>query len=419
MKKVIVILIIFSLMFISFFTFKKDEEKENENISIIIETNEGNIEASTYPDKEYYEYSNINCKNTSDNIYVNFNKETWKLNLSVEEEKVDGNFNCIVHFKQRNRLGTEVITSKYKENNTEGLIKLNQPETEQTPALVEYRYSGSNEEVKNYVNFNNETWRIIGVSPVDDGTGNYENRLKIIREESIGDYSWDTSEITINNGWGVNQWGESGTYNGADLMRLLNPGYESESINNSLYWNRESGTCYNGGGNVATSCDFSLTGLTSEAKSMIEDAKWYTAASEYDVLTQESYNQERKGTTTQFTDIGITVTRTPSWIGKVGLMYPSDYGYASSGCREKEQILYNYNNETCTSTNWLYNNNFKWILTPTTRTDSSVRVVYSEGNVYSFGASHAYGIHPATYLSTSVKITSGTGTKDNMYQLSL
>ena len=98
---------------------------------------------------------------------------------------------------------------------------------------------------------------------------------------------------------------------------------------------------------------------------------------------------------------------------------PDGYGYASSGCREKEQILYNYNNETCTSTNWLYNNNFKWILTPTTRTDSSVRVVYSEGNVYSFGASHAYGIHPATYLSTSVKITSGTGTKDNMYQLSL
>ena len=41
--------------------------------------------------------------------------------------------------------------------------------------------------------FNNETWRIIGVFPTDDGTGNIENRVKIIREESIGDYSWDTS----------------------------------------------------------------------------------------------------------------------------------------------------------------------------------------------------------------------------------
>ena len=68
---------------------------------------------------------------------------------------------------------------------------------------------------------------------------NMKNRLKIIREESIGDYSWDTSESSsINSGYGINQWGESGSYNGADLMRLLNPGYESESINNSLYWNR-------------------------------------------------------------------------------------------------------------------------------------------------------------------------------------
>ena len=37
MKKVIIILIIFSLVFISFFVFKKDEEKkENKNISVSI-----------------------------------------------------------------------------------------------------------------------------------------------------------------------------------------------------------------------------------------------------------------------------------------------------------------------------------------------------------------------------------------------
>ena len=203
-------------------------------------------------------------------------------------------------------------------------------------------------------------------------------------------------------------------------MRLLNPGYESESINNSLYWNRESGTCYNGGGNVATSCDFSLTGLTSEAKSMIEDAKWYTAASEYDVLTQESYNQERKGTTTQFTDTGITVTRTPSWIGKVGLMYPSDYGYASNGCRNGEQTLYNYYNETCASTNWLFKNNYQHLLALSIDSGSHVRYLIKYGNV---GNGRAYyserGVRPTIYLTSDVKITSGDGTKDNMYQLSL
>ena len=45
-KKIIIlpiILIIFSLVFISFFVFNKDEKIENKNISVILETEEGNI----------------------------------------------------------------------------------------------------------------------------------------------------------------------------------------------------------------------------------------------------------------------------------------------------------------------------------------------------------------------------------------
>ena len=316
-------------------------------------------------------------------------------------------------------IATEVIRSKYDEDNTDGLIKLNQPETEQTPALVEYRYSGSNEEVKNYVNFNNETWRIIGVSPVDDGTGNYENRLKIIREESIGSYSWDTSEASINSGYGINQWGESGTYNGADLMRLLNPGYESESINNSLYWNRENGTCYNGINNATTSCDFSSTGLTNDAKSMIGNAKWYIAASENNTTTQESYTQERKSTTTQFTDTGISIARTSSSVGKVGLMYASDYGYASSGCRNGELTLDNYDNEICINSNWLYNNYYKALLSPRIVHRHSLRNIDKSGNVCDDIAIDTSGIHPVIYLTSEVKISSGNGTIENPYNLSL
>ena len=439
MKKVIVILLIFSLVFISFFLFKKEEEKENENISIIIETNEGHIAASTYPDKEYYEYSNINCKNTSDNIYVNFNKETWKLNLSVEEEKVDGNFNCIVHFKQRNRLGTEVITSKYKENNTEGLIKLNQPETEQTPALVEYRYSGSNNEVKNYVEFNNEIWRIIGVSPVDDGTGKYEDRIKIVREESIGEYSWDTSEKGINdytdtagnyyNGAGINQWGESGDYEGADLMRLLNPGYENESINNSLYWNRESGTCFIDGYYTeakTTSCNFSSTGLTSDAKSMIDDAKWYASAVDQSGVTALISYQQERGNRTGIADVGITVKKTINWVGKVGLIYESDYAYASSECY-KDVYLYDSNNgqdyslKKCTSSNWILNDKYIVMFNPTSWSYCVIRRSFPSGVVGSglTRNSTSQSIRPAVYLKENIKITGGNGTIENPYKVEI
>ena len=325
---------------------------------------------------------------------------------------------CTVKYKLL-PLASEYIIAKATSGNSEGLIKIDQPATGQTPAQTEYRYSGSNDAVKNYVNFNNETWRIIGVFPTDDGTGKIENRVKIIREKSIGKYSWDTSSSSINSGDGINQWGSSGSYEGADLMRLLNPGYESESVNNSLYWNRGSGTCYNGRNNATTACDFSSTGLTEDAKEMIDNAKWYTSASNYRVTASESYAEERASTTTQFTDEGITVTRTTNWTGKVGLMYPSDYGYASSGCRNGERTLSEYSIETCKSTNWLYNSDYQWLLPPHSGSRSNMRYVYRSGYVNYGHAVNAYGARPVIYLSSSVKITGGNGALSSPYELEI
>ena len=95
------------------------------------------------------------------------------------------------------------------------------------------------------MSFNGETWRIIGVFEVEGENGNFEKRLKIMRNESIGAYSWDASAEDVNEGQGANQWGASGSYtNGADLMRVLNPGYESKKYGNSLYYNRGKGSCY-------------------------------------------------------------------------------------------------------------------------------------------------------------------------------
>ena len=427
MKKVIIILIvILSLFFLSFLNFKEKEEKVNKNISVILETEEGNIKSNTFPNKNDYEYLNTKCENISSNINSFFNEETWKLNISVEEESIDGKFNCMVYFKEKNKLATKIITDKYNETNSEGLIKLEQPSTVQTPALTEYRYTGVSTGVKNYVRFNNELWRIIGVFKVDNGTGTYEERLKIIRDESIGVYSWDTSASSINSGYGINQWGESGSYNGADLMRLLNPGYESESVNNSLYWNRDSGECYYSHISYdyhISPCDFSDTGLTSDAKSMIGDAKWYIGASVVTGTTSAmSYEQERSSATGAI-DTGITISKTTSWIGKVGLMYPSDYGYASSGCYETKVFHQinsdDYRKEECTSTNWLYTENYEWTLSAIIDNNNGIRAIINTGYVGSNVAANRLIQRPTLYLSPSVKITSGDGTKENMYELEI
>ena len=422
MKKVIIILLIFSLIFISFFAFKKEEEKTNKNISVILETEEGNIKSDTFPSNEEYEYLSTECENTSNLVNVNFNKETWKLNLKIEEESVDGNFYCNIYFKEKSKLASDVIIRKYEEDNLEGLIKLNQPETEQTPALVEYRYSGSNEEVKNYVNFNNETWRIIGVSPVDGGTGNYENRLKLIREESIGDYSWDTSATSINSGNGINQWGESGTYNGADIMRLLNPGYIG--VNGSLYYNRTTGKCYNARNNVSVSCDFTSTGLTEEAKNMIGDAKWYTAAvSYYNMLSNDVYIMER-GSEVGTKDSGVSITKTISWVGKVALIYASDYAYSSKECyknvvlNDNNNSINDYRAENCVNSSWMPKTYIR-LISPLRATTSDALSKRSTGQMTSHYCVHLPAIYPSLYLKSTVEIISGDGTIDFPYELAI
>src|SRR5574344_1529287 len=187
------------------------------------------------------------------------------------------------------------------------------------------RYIGATP--NNYVSFNRELWRIIGVmNNIDNGSGTKETRLKIIRSESIGNYSWDSSESTINSGLGVNEWSQ------ADLMTELNSG---------PYWNRTSGACYSGNNNTTTTCDFSSTGLTSASQAMIGNALWNTGTNGTNSSWYSSgavtqwYTYERSSDTGKICTSGgycnDTVSRTTTWIGRVGLMYPSDYFYATGG----------------------------------------------------------------------------------------
>ena len=98
---------------------------------------------------------------------------------------------------------SEMIASANPETldyNTANLIQKNQmwafthEATEQLAATTDYRYIGANP--NNYVKFNDELWRIIGVFDVDDGTGKIEKRMKIIRNKSIGNYSWDNKNTS-------------------------------------------------------------------------------------------------------------------------------------------------------------------------------------------------------------------------------
>ena len=287
--------------------------------------------------------------------------------------------------------------------------------TEQLGATTDYRYIGANP--NNYVKFNDELWRIIGVFDVDDGTGKIEKRLKIVRNESIGNYSWDNKDTTTGaeNSYGKNNWPD------ARLNYLLNAGHESETYGGSLYWNRKSGTCYYGQNNATTSCDFTSTGLTDAAKEMIGDAKWYLGGtanytSSSNGLASHFYKYER-GTT-------VYSGRSTNWTGKVGLIYPSDYGYATSGnssttratCLAKE--LYNWDGASaCYQNDWLFKSSYMWSLSPSSSSSYSVFYVNCSGFVNNSYATYAYGVWPVVYLKSTIKVTTGTGSSDSPFIL--
>ena len=338
-----------------------------------------------------------------------------------------------LHVKNRNNevISKSFVANATGENAVDKIVSLadtntnqlrideHEPTGQQNFATKEYRYWGAIP--NNYVWFNNELWRIIGAFDVDDGSsgaekvGNVEKRLKIIRNGSIGDYSWDSSDINTNNGYGINEWSQ------ADLMILLNKG---------AYYNRTNGMCYNWTDNAMVPCDFSenseIPGLTDEAKEMTGNAKWYLGSHvTTEAITSDMYGYERsvassKQCTQNDTYCSDTVERKTNWVGKIGLPYPSDYGYSANFISCSDINLNVYNN-LCSITSWLYKNSItQWTLTPNAYPGYADHVFYitTSGQLAEIDARNHRSIFPVTYLLPDIKILDGDGTTDRPFVLS-
>jgi len=269
------------------------------------------------------------------------------------------------------------------------------------------RYYGSNP--NNYVSFNNELWRIIGV---------FGNNVKLIRSEKIGNLSWDSSESSINSGWGVNEWSQS------DLKNYLN----------TMYYGGTSVTCYGGSNNTTAICPTNK--LDDASKTLIDNHLWNTGAPNGDTLydsttksydTFEFYKAERgtvngKICSTSGNWCNDTVTRTTTWTGYIGLPYVTDYAYASSenDCNTKIDHSSTYK---CKNNNWMHYgstyNDSTWYLSPHAYPVSASNVwrVFGVGKVVSFNAAYPLSVFPTIYLKSNVIIESGKGTNTDPYIL--
>ena len=204
-------------------------------------------------------------------------------------------------------------------------------------------------------------------------------------------------------------------------MKLLNSGYETESVGGSLYWNAQSGTCYNSSKNVTKSCDFTSAGLKNDTtRNLIAETTYYTRGHNIaGIYVDAMYDKERVSGTV----VNATPPRTLTWPGKVAIPYPSDYGYAADLSLCQQQLKY-YNNATCTANNWMKSilgtYSHGWLLNPNSGSADAAWCVFSSGDAGSNGiASNAYGVAPVLSLTSELDIGSGTGESNSPYQLSV
>ena len=279
------------------------------------------------------------------------------------------------------------------------------------------RFTGANP--NNYVSFNNEIWRIIGlfsnVITVDEnGNEQRERLIKIVRDNSLGNYSWDTSDESINSGKGINEWSQ------AKLMYELNcDGDESSEycnaevgITDGYLSDKTSGTAnwYNNAKNVQTGTYNYSNNIKADYKDRIANVRWYIGGiSSYTLTPINAYTEEHGNTFVSNPD--DEVERKTSWDGKVGLVYASDYGFISTNeaCR-------NTSLRSCNTNNWLFTSKRIFRMLSATSTDSySVLSATTQVPTVFLEASSAYAVYPTIYLKSDTVIASGTGTSADPY----
>ena len=195
----------------------------------------------------------------------------------------------------------------------------------------------------------------------------------------------------------------------------------------------------------------STSNVNSVLSSGIANAKWHlggASKSNYSTLTAEGiYTEER--------NVSAIYSGNPSSIyAKVGLMYPSDYGYATVGgtttnkssCRALSLFDWSRSSSSdCKNNDWLYisqvtswgSNKSEWLISPNySVTDYATSLLLSgfvylgysavladDGTgtatvFYSRVGSDQFAVRPTFYLDSSVlKIVGGTGTSDNAYRV--
>ena len=220
------------------------------------------------------------------------------------------------------------------------------------------RYYGATP--NNYVSFNNELWRIIGV---------IDEKIKIIRNESIRSYSWASNN--------------SNNWNNASLKSYLNGEY--------------------------------YHGINETYKNMISEETYYLGGptgSNYQTLTASGYYDAERDSSQVYSGNPVSTKQ------YIGLMYPSDYGYAAgSSCLST--ALYNYDGG-CKNSDYLSIGVVEWLQAPFASFSNYAAILNYTGYVGTLNyLTNSNAVRPVLYLTSETQITGGDGSSSNPFQIFL
>ena len=354
-KKIVIcaLLIVVSIISLTLINTRTNKTFKYKGSTIAL-TIDGNS-ATSFPASGKYNVT-VNCNNAKGR----WNPKTWKLEIT----KITGTVTCDVSFNSNVSNLTTAVNNKATRNENGK------------------RYQGKNPD--NYVWFNDELWRIIGNIPVclTSGCATTENRVKIIRNDSIG---------------GI-KYGDNSTWMGSNIQNLLNTCYLGKTSSCDSY-------CNSYDTSAKGTCDYSADGIDTADYygKMVEDVYFNVGTGDLTFKTAANYyTQEIATHTTSAT--------------KIGLMYASDWGYAIEGFTG---VLGHDdgNPQNSSDKNWLMSNGYEW--TMSAYSSSFPLLAYNFGFLGNSSASTGYSIRPVLYLKSSVYVVSGTGSKVDPYRIGM
>ena len=267
-----------------------------------------------------------------------------------------------------------------------------------------YRYAGANP--NNFVCFGSTTspcptdnlYRIIGVFGENYHEVSGKQLVKLIK------YDYASSNLL----------GTDGDYKGSGTP---NASYYKGSLTsiNTYYWNYKAA---NSASNEWSTSLLNKTNLNTNYlnnigttwSNLIEDTTWKVSGHTTNSVTpSEMYTAEITNATQTYGPNNGT--------SKIGLMYASDYGFATSPSAWTKTLFdYNGNDVNGTSIktiNWMYMGHYEWMISPISSASYNVFSLLDIGRLSTHGAYDSCGSRPVLYLKSSVLYAGGSGTKDS------